>query len=87
MIVKWRWWYGPDCIQAPGLEKFDTQDEDYLCDADQLAADIVQEHIDANGTDGSNEFEIEIVEPAEFAGVYDVGLDWHPTAFASRRAA
>lgn len=86
-FVKWRWWYPEGCIRAEdgGWDKHALEMRVGCYDADDIAAEIIQTHVNENGNDGCNSFEIEIAAPAFAAGIYDVELEWEPTAVATRR--
>lgn len=81
--VTWDWWYPTGCIRSEDHCVHEFKYRPY--DGEDAAADIVQDDISRNGTDGANRFEIEIFDPPEFAGIYDVELEWEPTAVASKR--
>jgi hypothetical protein len=81
--VTWKWWYPPGCIDGGYQSAYEFTHAPY--DGEEAAAEIVQRFINENGTDGCKEFEIEILTPEEFAGVYDIALDWEPVTSATRR--
>lgn len=79
--VKWRW-------AEPGEDRDHVEDHQYEWASDKgvdVAASIVQNYIEANGTDGCETFEVEIISPVRWAGIYDVGLDWEPHAYATKQ--
>jgi len=67
---------------------FGEYEHPYIGDhGSDVAAAIVQEEIDDNGTDGANNFEVEIVSPEYLAGIYDITLEWEPRAVGNKREA
>lgn len=83
LTVTWNWWYPGGCIRDTNHNTHVFRHRPY--DGEDAATDIAQADINQNGTDGANSFEIEIFEPAEFAGIYDVELEWEPRAVATKR--
>jgi hypothetical protein len=85
LIVKWKWWYPAGCIDTDDLEVSEFTGNYPPFDGEEAASIIIDRYVDECGADGANNFEIEIKEPAEWAGVYDVELEWTPSAYAKRR--
>lgn len=83
--VTWDWWYPAGCIKSDTRETHEFKYDPY--DGEDAAAEIVQDHIDHNDTDGATNFEIEIFEPARLAGIYDVEIELEPRAVATVRDA
>jgi hypothetical protein len=85
-VIKWRWWYPEGCIDSGDLHEHETNVLGLDRDGADSAEEIVQKYIDENGTDGVENFEIEIVSPEDLAAVYDVSLEWAPVAYAAKRS-
>lgn len=83
--IAWDWWYPAGCIKADSHETDEFKAAPY--DGEDAAAEIVQRYINENGADGSNNFEIEIFDPPQYAGVYDIELEWEPSTIATKRKA
>lgn len=82
--VKWNWWYPDGCIKADGYE---THETDLVLSADvgaDVAQEIVDDFIENNFFEGGT-FEVELLEPASVAGVYDVEIEWTPYSVATKR--
>lgn len=89
MKVAWREWYSESAVAAltrcGTLPRYEVELEFRGSTGVDLAEAIAY---DANSNDSSCFTEegsrIVIIEPEEFAGVYDVDVDWSPSYSASR---
>ena len=87
--IVWREWFNEAAVAALTKMKTLPRNESMIdtrwMDGEEIAAEIAKEENEQDGEAFRESGEIVILEPTEFAGTYDVSVEYEPVFSASLR--